>query len=136
MLVKIANYIIPTFFFLFWAITFLESAISKFSDIKGNQSYFKSVFEKTFIAPFINPTFWLVASLEVITGLLALLSIIFLYVDVKLFIVLATYTNIFIAALILMLFAGQRIAKDYQGASGIVPYIIVAALGLVYFFRG
>jgi hypothetical protein len=34
-------------------------------------------------------------------------------------------------AAILMLFFGQRIAKDYAGAAALVPYFIVASAGLV-----
>jgi hypothetical protein len=37
---------------------------------------------------------------------------------------------------ILMLFFGQRVAKDYAGASTLVGYFLVAAAGLYFYWQG
>ena len=36
------------------------------------------------------------------------------------------------AAALVMLFFGQRIAKDYAGAGGLVPYFILAIINLYF----
>jgi hypothetical protein len=40
------------------------------------------------------------------------------------------YGFIWACFLLIQLFSGQRIAKDYVGASGIVPYIILAVISI------
>ncbi len=116
---------------LFTAILFLQSGFDKVFDFQGNKVYIQSVFSKTFLAPFSNLLFLSITMLEVATGVTALLGVISLlgFNNVEpaiLSLILASFT-------LLGLFAGQRIAKDYGGAAGIVPYFLVAVFGLYLF---
>jgi putative oxidoreductase len=134
MLLKYSVYFLPSFVFLFWAVTFLESAYSKISDVSGNIGYFKSVFEKTFIKDIVVPSFWILTLLELASGLGSLISLVILFIDAKSCVEVGLVSIGLSGLTLLMLFAGQRIAKDYAGAAGIVPYIIVCAISMFAVF--
>ncbi len=116
---------------LFMAILFLQSGLDKVFNFKGNKGYIQSVFEKTFLSKFSSLLFLSITVLEIATGLLALAG------SAQMFLHqvedLALFSLLLSAVSLLSLFAGQRIAKDYGGAAGIVPYFIVAILGLYLF---
>ena len=113
---------------LFFAITFLQSGLDKVFQHSGNLSWFKSVFETSFIKSIITPLFYWITIQELVIGgwmLIATFSYFFLdcYCGV-----IADLGFILCLALLIQLFTGQRIAKDYAGAAGIIPYIIVALI--------
>lgn len=134
MLKLITPYIIPTAFFVFWSITFLESALSKIFDIHGNLEYFKSQFSKSILANLVVPSFYWILTLELVCGVMSLVSIFFLYFELTTFFAVGVITSALIAFTLISLFAGQRIAKDYGGASGIVGYILVSLFGIMAMF--
>ena len=113
---------------LFFAITFLQSGLDKVFQHSGNLSWFKSVFETSFIKSIITPLFYWITIQELIVGgwmLIAAFSYLFLDCYCGL---ITDLGFILCVALLIQLFTGQRIAKDYAGASGIIPYIIVALI--------
>lgn len=116
---------------LFVAILFTQSGLDKVIDFKGNKAYIQLVFEKSFLHRFSGLMFISITILEVSTGLCALVGIfsLFLFKSEQ----YAVLALLLASATILALFAGQRIAKDYGGASGIVPYFIVVVFGLFLF---
>lgn len=123
--------IIKMFILVFVCFTFLFSAIEKTTDWNGQLSWFKNHFENTILRPQIKALLLVLIILDYTTGLLSILGI---------FEVLFYTTNSFgLYALILaiittlcMLF-GQRVARDYPGASSLTTYFLVLIFGLYIF---
>lgn len=113
---------------LFVAILFLQSGIDKVINYKGEQSFYTSHFKKTFLkntVPLLMPT---ITIAELAAGLFCGLGV---------FVLLFTgdpsvgFLGMLLAALsIIMLFFGQRIAKDFGGAASLVPYFILTIIGM------
>ncbi len=111
---RIMTYITEILILFLILITFMQAGIDKIIDWKGNTSWLKEHFSKTFLAsqiPFIVG-FILVAG--ILTGSLAVLGIIWILVFAKTLLALASC--VMAAITLLMLLFGQRIAKDYTGA--------------------
>jgi putative oxidoreductase len=119
-----------TILFLFIAITFLQSGIDKVLNFSGNKSWLDSVFKDTFLASLMPILFPLLVFQELAVGLLALVSILSMYVPIVAWV--SQLCLVWAGLLFLQLFAGQRIAKDYVGATGILPYLILTILGLYF----
>lgn len=116
---------------IFFIITFLQSGLDKLKNKEGNIAWFKSQFENTVLKPIVLPLFWLIAIQEIVV------SLYLIYALFRIFMGQYDTTELtwgFLATLVLLvqLFFGQRIAKDYVGASGIVPYIIVSFLAVIF----
>lgn len=110
------------------AILFLQSGIDKIVDRKGNIEWLTGHFAKSPLASQVVPMLGVITLVEVAAGLLSAVG-----VPVLLFsgnrTVPALGALLAIVAL-LMLFFGQRMAKDYAGAAALVPYFILASGGL------
>ena len=111
---------------LMLAILFLQSGLDKVFDFKGNLSWLKGHFEKTFMAPVVPLLLGLLTVMELATGVLAVVGIVSFFFKGDLMIVL--FASIAAALTFLALFFGQRMAKDYPGAAVIVPYFILDLL--------
>ncbi len=115
---------------IFFIITFLQSALDKILDWKGNVNWLKVHFEKTFLKKHIALSLLNIVALEVITSLLAIYGIIDnIYNDKT---EIANLASIFAAITLLFLLLGQRMAKDYDGARTIVIYLIPTLIGVYY----
>ncbi len=113
---------------LFPAVLFLQSGLDKLFNMKDNLSYIRSVFEASALAPFSTVMFFGIMVLEVATGVQAAGGVASLLMGGGPELALrAFYLGAFAT---LMLFGGQRIAKDYAGAAGIVPYFLVMITGI------
>lgn len=111
------------------AVLFLQSAVDKMTDWKGNLGWLTEHFSKTFMGSFVPLLLGTILVMELTAGVLAAVGILY-------FLIAATTVIIFwsavIAALALLsLFFGQRIAKDYPGAVSLLPYFILVLL-LIY----
>lgn len=113
---------------LFLAITFLQSGIDKLVDRAGNQAYFQSHFAKSPLARFAAPLLIALTVLELAAGALSALG--FLQIVLGGGRVLAFWGAALSALTLCALLLGQRVAKDYVGAANLVPYFLVAMLGL------
>lgn len=113
---------------LFLAITFLQSAIDKLVDRAGNEAYFRSNFSKTPLARLTGPLLIVVTTLELGAGVLSALG--FLQIILGGGRVLAFWGAALSAFTLCALLLGQRVAKEYVGAANLVPYFLVAMLGL------
>ncbi|MCK0144132.1 DoxX family protein [Arenibacter sp. F26102] len=107
---------------LFVIITFLQSALDKILDWKGNLSWLKEHFSKT---PFKNMVPLLLGTVlvtEIVAGLLCAIGFYRLFAagDSS----IALLGAILACLALLMLLLGQRIAKDYDGASTIAIYFV------------
>ena len=111
---------------LFLIITFLQSALDKILDWKGNLSWLKSHFSQT---PFKNMVPLLLGTVmvtEIVAGTLCTIGFYFLIVEGDGSIALAG--AIFACLALLMLLFGQRLAKDCDGARTIAIYFMPAIL--------
>jgi hypothetical protein len=108
------------------AILFIQSGIDKVVDWSGNLGFLKSHFSKSFLAPMVTPMLATITAMELATGFLAAVGIIYFFVNGST--LLMFYASVAGAASITGLFFGQRIAKDYPGAAVLIPYFILLLL--------
>jgi hypothetical protein len=117
---------------LFGAILFLQTGFDKIMDWHGNETYFKSHFAKSSIAPWITLVLPVLTLLEVGTGIACAFGTIMLYTNTD----HTAFVGIMLCTItILALFLGQRIAKDYAGAGGLIPYLLVFLFGLFMYMQ-
>lgn len=115
---------------IFFAILFLQSGLDKVFNYKDNLEWLKGHFEKTPLAKFVPLMVIKITILEVLTGVVSLVAIWGICSGSDMYFAIACA----LAALsLLALFFGQRIAKVYAGAGALVPYFIVAILGIISF---
>jgi hypothetical protein len=108
---------------LFLAILFLQSGLDKFFNFGDNLSWLTGHFSKTPFRGQVKSMLITITITEVAAGVLALLGAGQIVLNgEKTF---AMYGAQLAALNIAMLFFGQRIAKDYPGATSLVPYFIV-----------
>ena len=114
---------------IFIAIAFIQSGIDKVLDRKGNLEFFKVHFANTFLKN-VTPLLLIILTIfELAGGLTLVYGIYFAFVyRTTLWIF---YGFVMLALTIIILFAGQRIVKDYLGAADLVPYFILIMLGIM-----
>ena len=108
------------------AILFIQSGLDKVFDWKGNLGWLTGHFSKTFLAPMVPMMLATITVMELATGVLATVGIIYFLATGSLFVLFIA--SIFGAASLTALFFGQRVAKDYPGAAVLVPYFILLIL--------
>lgn len=112
----------------FHAILFLQSGIDKIVDRKGNISWLTGHFAKSPLAGLVSPMVTVITLVEVAAGALSAAGVfVLLFTGARM---IAALGALLATLALLMLFFGQRLAKDYAGAAGLVPYFIVAVLSL------
>ena len=108
---------------LFLAILFLQSGLDKVFNFGDNLGWLTGHFSKTPFRGQVKAMLITITITEVAAGALALLGAGQIVLNgEKTF---AMYGAQLAALNIAMLFFGQRIAKDYSGATSLVPYFIV-----------
>jgi hypothetical protein len=112
----------------FLAILFLQSGIDKVIDRQGNVAWLKGHFAKSPLASLVIPMLAVITAIEIAAGTLSALGLLMLLLTGNR--TLAAVGALLAVTAILMLFFGQRMAKDYTGAAALVPYFIVAGGGL------
>ncbi len=113
----------------FLAIVFLQSGIDKIIDWKGNLSWLTGHFANSPLRNIVPFMLLKITVLEVLAGALSAIGVIMLLVSKQpLFALLGAELS---AITILLLFFGQRIAKDYAGAATLVGYFLVALFGIL-----
>ena len=114
---------------IFIAIAFIQSGIDKILDRKGNLEFFKVHFANTFLKN-VTPLLLIILTIfELAGGLTLVYGVYFAFVyRTTLWIF---YGFVMLALTIILLFAGQRIVKDYLGAADLVPYFILIMLGIM-----
>lgn len=116
---------------VFFAITFLQSGLDKALDYSGNKAYFQDHFKNSPLAKFVPLLLPTITILEIGAGIFcALGSLLWLFNDIKQMALIGISLS---AISLLCLFFGQRVAKDYAGASGLVPYFLLAIVALHLF---
>lgn len=107
----------------FIGILFLQSGIDKVVDFRGNLAWLEGHFAKSPLRGQVKPMLSVVTLLEVAAGALAAAGAV--QVALSGSTQLASWGAQLAAATIVMLFFGQRVAKDYAGAATLVPYFIL-----------
>ncbi|MEG3656089.1 DoxX family protein [Arenibacter palladensis] len=121
---NILNYPTELLLLLFLIITFLQSALDKILDWKGNLSWLKSHFSKTPFKNMVPLLLGTVMVMEIVAGILCTIGLYLLSVQGDGSIALAG--AILACLALLMLLLGQRMAKDYDGARTIAIYFMPA----------
>lgn len=111
------------------AVLFLQSGIDKLLDWKGNLSWLTGHFEATIFRHAVPFLLAIVTCCELAAGIAACLGIGQVLLGGGVF--LARISAGLACLSILMLFTGQRIAKDYPGAASLVPYFLLCLAGLL-----
>lgn len=120
---------IPVYLILiFTVITFLQSGLDKIFDWKGNYGWLTGHFKGTFMGGMVSLLLGIILLLEVITGILAIVGIVTLWLNNDF--TYSLWALVLAAITLLMLLFGQRVAKDYAGAFTIVGYFIVIIFGI------
>ncbi len=113
----------------FLAVLFLQSGFDKLVDRAGNLSWLKDHFSKSPLSGMVSFLLSVVTLVEVIAGLASLIGAGWLVFNGdSTFAIIGT---IFSMLALVMLFAGQRIAKDYAGAQSLVSYFILTIITLL-----
>ena len=91
-------------------------------DWKGNLAWLKGHFAKSILAGVVPVLLGVITLVEVAAGVFSAIGVVNILVGNGDF--MAFIGAVLSAIALLMLFFGQRIAKDYAGAGGLVPYLI------------
>lgn len=115
----------------FFAILFLQSGLDKVIDRKGNLEWLAGHFSKTFLKGTVPLMVTTVTIVELAAGGLSVIGVIEAVFFKASFVSLLQ--ELFSASLaFIMLFFGQRIAKDYAGAATLASYFIIVVVDLYF----
>jgi uncharacterized membrane protein YphA (DoxX/SURF4 family) len=112
----------------FFAVLFLQSGLDKITDWSGNLEWLTGHFAQSPVKGMVPLLLGVVTALEVSTGLASASALIALLTGALPF--LPVVACGLAGVTLVVLFAGQRIAKDYAGAATLAAYFAVAVLGL------
>lgn len=108
----------------FLAVLFLQSGLDKVLDWKGNKEYIGGYFAKTPLRRFSTFMLFNITVLEMFAGIVSAAGCLMVLLSRNSAVAFAGAALAGIA--VVGLFLGQRVAKDYAGAAGMVPYAIFA----------
>jgi len=118
-----AIYLTQIFGSAFLSILFLQSGIDKLIDYRGNLEWLKGHFAKSPLAGVVPVLLMAITLLEVAAGALSAIGCLMLIVSRET--TIAFYGAVSSAVVLVALFFGQRMAKDYAGAGVLVPYFLL-----------
>ncbi|MBT8188443.1 MAG: DoxX family protein [Croceitalea sp.] len=107
---------------VFLAIVFLQSGFDKVFDHKGNLSWLKGHFAETPFKNVVSILLIIITLMELLGGFLAVAGLVQMSMGSGSEI--AFYAALTCSLTLLMLLLGQRLAKDYAGASTLVIYLV------------
>lgn len=115
----------------FFAIAFVQSAVDKIQDSRGNLSYLTGHFANSPLRGVVPPLFWILTFLEALAGVCCSLGALVLLCSGGTWLALRGLECTLLS--LGCLFFGQRLAKDYGGSVVIASYYAVALVGLLLF---
>jgi uncharacterized membrane protein YphA (DoxX/SURF4 family) len=116
---------------LFLAICFLQSGIDKIIDRKGNLDWLTGHFSNSPLKNLVPLLLMVITLTELLGGFLCTVGIIDFFINGTKELIL--YGFIINSLTLIALFLGQRVAKDYEGASVLVGYFIITIIGILSF---
>lgn len=114
----------------FFAILFLQSGIDKVIDRRGNLDWLTGHFAKSPLAGEVPILLGIITVLELAAGGLSALG--FFLIIIRRDSIIAFYGAVVSGVVLLALFFGQRMAKEYPGAASLVPYFLVVIAALIW----
>ena len=111
-----------TILLIFLIITFLQSGLDKVMAWKGNLGWLQEHFSKSPLRNSVPLLLGIVTLMELVAGILCVMGLVHLVLHNNNS--FAFYGALCSAFALLMLFFGQRIAQDYEGAKTLVIYLI------------
>lgn len=114
---------------MFWAIVFLQSAMDKIFDFKGNLDWLTGHFSKTFLKDTVKPALITLTIFEFAAGALCLSGMVVFLANGSTFWIKQGVILVMVS--LVMLIFGQRIAKDYEGAKTIAIYFGIALICVI-----
>jgi hypothetical protein len=123
-----ATYLMQIFASAFLAILFLQSGIDKVLDRRGNFEWLKGHFAKSPLAGIVPALLTTITILEIAAGALSAVGCVFVILSRDS--TVAFYGAAISAVVVLALFFGQRLAKDYAGAALLVPYFLLTLVAI------
>ena len=114
---------------IFLSIAFLQSGLDKVTDRKGNLEFLNIHFGDSLLLKTIPFMLLILTFLELMGSLMLLYGVYYAFTSRSTLWIF--YGFVVLAITIIILFAGQRIAKDYLGAADLVPYFILIMLGIM-----
>ena len=117
------------FIAIFLFIAFFQSGLDKVIDRKGNLDFLKAHFSDSPLIKIIPIMLLILTFLEIIGSVMLGYGVYYALVNRSTLWIF--YGFVVIAITIIILFAGQRITKDYLGAADLVPYFILIMLGIM-----
>ena len=124
------NWLLQILISAFLAILFLQSGLDKVLDRRGNVDFLQGHFAKSPLAGMVPLLVTLITVLEILAGALSAIGCLLIALTYNS--TVAFYGAVISAISILALFFGQRMAKDYAGASVLVSYFLLC-LAAIYF---
>ncbi len=118
---------------IFWTLLFLQSGFDKIFDWKGNIDWLKGHFEKSILGGMVKPMAATLALTEIVAGAICAAGTVQVILSGNTY-WLAVGMIVSIIAL-LMLFFGQRLAKDYVGAQSIAVYFGIALISCMLLMK-
>ncbi len=112
----------------FLAILFLQSGLDKVVDWKGNLGWLTGHFAKSPLRGVVPPMLATITLLELAAGALSAAGLVALVATGS--VALAFWGALLSAVSLVALFFGQRMAKEYAGAGGLVPYFLLALVAV------
>ena len=113
------------------AVLFLQSGFDKLLDRDGNAAYLREHFQTSPLSGQVDLLLTVVTVFELVAGTLSGLgTLAILFWGGLSF----AYAGAVVAAItIVMLFGGQRLAKDYAGAAVLIPYFLLTLVAIHLF---
>ena len=120
----------PVIILSFILITFLISAFEKINDWKAQLTFYRKMYQNTFLANFVPPAILLIIGLETIVSTLTALGIwdIIMNGDYNFAVYALSASSILFAILLF----GLRLVRDYSGSARIAVYFLVSVFGLYW----
>ena len=112
----------------FLAAIYLQSSIDKIVDWQGNLDFMAEHFASTPLAGSFRYGLGVVTVAELLAGVLSAVGVVYLLLGWSA--VPGMVGALFAGISSCILMAGQRLAKDYVGAAALVPYFLIAIIGL------
>lgn len=110
------------------AILFLQSGLDKVLNWKGEQKWLTGHFAKSPLKGTVSLLLPVITLVELSAGTCAAAGLVQLFLNGSSLI--AAWGMVFGTLAIILLFLGQRVAKDYAGAASLVPYFLLCAGGM------
>ena len=110
------------------ATIYLQSSLDKIVDWQGNLDFMAEHFASTPLAGSFRYGLAVVTVTELVAGTFSVASVVCLLLDLSK--VPGMIGALFAGISSCILMTGQRLAKDYVGAAALVPYFLIAIIGL------